>query len=64
MSAVDEQGFKGEIEITKDLTLPKLFVTQAKKFGDTKVAMREKEYGVWLPVTWSQYFENVKQITL
>ena len=26
--------------------------------------MREKEYGVWLPVTWSQYLENVKQITL
>ncbi len=64
MSAVDEQGFKGEIEITKDLTLPKLFVTQAKKFGDSKVAMREKEYGVWLPVTWGQYLENVKQITL
>ncbi len=64
MSAADERGFKSEIEITKDLTLPKLFVTQAKKFGDAKVAMREKEYGVWLPVTWSQYLENVKQITL
>ncbi len=64
MLAADEQGIKGEIEITSDLTLPKLFVSQAKKFGDSKVAMREKEYGVWLPVTWGQYLENVKQITL
>lgn len=64
MLAADEQGIKGEIEITSDLTLPKLFVSQAKKFGDSKVAMREKEYGVWLPVTWGQYLESVKQITL
>jgi long-chain acyl-CoA synthetase len=64
MLAADEQGIKGEIEITSDLTLPKLFVSQARKFGDSKVAMREKEYGVWLPVTWGQYLENVKQITL
>ncbi|MFH0960365.1 MAG: AMP-binding protein, partial [Pseudomonadota bacterium] len=64
MLAADEQGIKGEIEITSDLTLPKLFVSQTKKFGDSKVAMREKEYGVWLPVTWRQYLENVKQITL
>lgn len=64
MLAADKQGIKGEIEITSDLTLPKLFVGQAKKFGDSKVAMREKEYGIWRPVTWSQYLENVRQITL
>ncbi len=26
--------------------------------------MREKEYGIWRPVTWEQYLENVKYITL
>ena len=28
-----------EIEITKDLTIPKLFLQAAKKYGDKKVAM-------------------------
>lgn len=64
MSAADELSRPGEIEITEDLTLPKLLVRQCEKFGDSKVAMREKEYGIWRPVTWKQYLENVKQITL
>ena len=64
MSAADEQHYKGEIDITKDLTLPKLLVRQCRKFGSGKVAMREKEYGIWRPVTWTEYLENVKQITL
>ncbi len=64
MSAADELNRPGEIEITEDLTLPKLLVRQCEKFGDAKVAMREKEYGIWRPVTWKQYLDNVRQITL
>lgn len=64
MSAADEQRRPGEIEITEDLTLPKLLVRQCEKFGDAKVAMREKEFGIWRPVTWKQYLESVRQITL
>jgi len=52
------------IEITKDLTIPKLFLQSAKKYGDKKVAMREKEFGIWVPITWQQYYENVKRIGL
>ncbi|MBI5568518.1 MAG: AMP-binding protein [Desulfomonile tiedjei] len=64
MSAEDKQVFYEEIEITDDLTLPKLFVRQCRKFGSEKVAMREKEFGIWRPITWTQYLENVKHITL
>ena len=64
MSAAGDPGFKGEIEITKDLTLPKLLVRQCQKYGDAKVAMREKEFGIWCPVTWKQYLDNVRDITL
>ncbi|MGD9817317.1 MAG: AMP-binding protein [Desulfomonilaceae bacterium] len=64
MSAAGDPGFKGEIEITKDLTLPKLLVKQCEKYGDSKVAMREKEFGIWCPVTWKKYLDNVKEITL
>ncbi|MCP4667604.1 MAG: long-chain fatty acid--CoA ligase [Deltaproteobacteria bacterium] len=52
------------IEITKDLTIPRLFLTQCKKFGKSKVAMREKEFGIWIPFTWQDYYENVKYLSL
>ena len=52
------------MEITKDLTIPKLFYEKAKRYGKNKIAMREKEFGIWRPITWHDYFENVKQITL
>ena len=53
-----------EIEITKDLTIPKLWMQSAKKYWDKKVAMREKEFGIWVPITWQEYYENVKRIAL
>ena len=52
------------MEITKELTIPKLFFQQARAFGDDRVAMREKEFGIWCPITWKQYFEEVKYLTL
>lgn len=55
---------KRENEITKDLTIPKLFLKAAQNYGDKKMAMREKEYGIWVPITWKQYYENVKRIAL
>lgn len=51
-------------EINKDLTVPKLFLQSAQKYWDKKVAMREKEFGIWVPITWKQYYENVKRIAL
>jgi long-chain acyl-CoA synthetase len=53
-----------KIEITPELTIPKLFYQQAKRYGKDRVAMREKEFGIWLPVTWHSYLENVKYIAL
>ncbi len=52
------------IEITEDLTIPKLFYMQAKRYGKERVAMREKQYGIWRPITWQQYLDNVKHIAL
>jgi long-chain acyl-CoA synthetase len=53
-----------DIEITRDLTIPKLFLRATKRYWDKKVAMREKEFGIWVPMTWKQYYENVKRIAL
>jgi long-chain acyl-CoA synthetase len=52
------------VEITKDLTLPKLFYEKAKHYWANRVAMREKEYGIWMPFTWEDYFNHVKRLTL
>lgn len=57
-------GGKSDFQVTKDLTLPKLFVERCRKYGADKVAMREKEFGVWRPITWQDYYDNVKQIGL
>jgi long-chain acyl-CoA synthetase len=51
-------------EITKDLTIPKLFRESAARYGKDKVAMREKEFGIWQPITWHDYLENVKYLAL
>jgi Long-chain acyl-CoA synthetases (AMP-forming) len=53
-----------EIEITKDLTIPKQLVRTAKEYGDRKVAMREKEFGIWRSYTWADYLERVKALAL
>ena len=52
------------IEITKDLTIPKLLLRAARRYGDRKVAMREKEFGIWRPITWREYLERVKALAL
>ncbi len=52
------------IEVTKDLTIPKLFISQCKRYGKNKVAMREKEFGIWIPFTWQDYYDNVKYLSL
>ncbi|MBN1843203.1 MAG: AMP-binding protein [Deltaproteobacteria bacterium] len=52
------------MEVTKDLTIPKLFLQRAKAYGKGKVAMREKEFGIWRPITWHDYLENVKYLAL
>lgn len=45
-------------------TLPGLLLRNARKYGDKKVALREKEFGIWQSVTWRQYYEHVKYFAL
>ncbi|MCJ7683757.1 MAG: AMP-binding protein [Desulfobacteraceae bacterium] len=46
------------------LTLPALLHRNAEKHGDTRVAIREKEFGIWQSVTWRGYYENVCDFAL
>lgn len=44
-------------------TLPSLLLDNAANFGD-KVALREKEFGIWQDVSWKQYLDHVKYLAL
>ncbi len=45
-------------------TFPKLLREKYLKWGDSKIAIREKDYGIWNEVTWKGYYENVKYFAL
>jgi long-chain acyl-CoA synthetase len=53
-----------DIEITPELTLPKLLLAKAERFGAAKVALREKEFGIWQSFTWKAYLEHVRYFCL
>ena len=52
------------VEVTPELTLPKLLLETARHYGEGKAAMREKEFGVWRPITWRQYLAEVRLLAL
>ena len=45
-------------------TLPSVFVARAQRYGSRKVALREKQYGIWQEVTWEQYYAHVRAVCL
>ena len=50
--------------MTDFITMPMLLKRNADRFGHNRVAIREKEFGIWQPVTWRGYFENVRDFAL
>ncbi len=44
-------------------TLPKLFRQRCRENG-SKVAHREKDYGIWLSYTWTDFWEHSRLIGL
>ena len=45
-------------------SLPAILKANAEHYGDSRVAIREKEFGIWQSVTWKGYYENVKSFAL
>ncbi len=63
MSRGDELKYLDRV-IDEELTLPKLVLETCRKYGDRKPAFREKEFGIWRPITWKAYHDRVKYIAL
>ena len=59
-----DKAYTIPFQINEDLTLPKVLMETAKRYGDSKVATRQKEFGIWRPITWKKYLDNVKTIAL
>lgn len=47
-----------------DDTLPKLLLRKYHTFGDTKVAWRKKDFGIWQEYTWKDCYDKVKAVSL
>lgn len=45
-------------------TLPKRLQAMARKYGRSRVALREKEYGIWQEYTWQDYLDHVRDFCL
>jgi len=44
-------------------TLPKLFLRNVNQYRD-RVALREKDLGIWKRVTWGDYYEHVRDFAM
>jgi long-chain acyl-CoA synthetase len=44
-------------------TLPKLLRLNAQRYAN-RVALREKDFGIWQAITWSEYLDRVQQFAL
>lgn len=45
-------------------TFPKLLIEKANQYGSKKIALREKDLGIWQSFTWQDYLERVKYFSL
>jgi long-chain acyl-CoA synthetase len=45
-------------------TLPKCFLAKLQQYGDDKVAMRQKDLGIWRNITWKESYEHVRRFSL
>ena len=46
------------------MTLPQMLAAHAQRYSRGKVALREKEYGIWQEVTWEDYAGHVRSLCL
>lgn len=49
--------------MSAEKTLPSLLIEKATSSGNS-VALRQKSYGIWNEITWNEYLENVKSLSL
>lgn len=51
------------VSIPDVLTLPGLLIRNSNKLNN-KIAIREKEFGIWKEIAWKEYLDNVRLVAL
>ncbi len=49
---------------TKPDTLPKLLLHNYRRYKDSKIALREKDRGIWKRYTWADYYAIVERLSM
>jgi len=71
VSGTAAQGTPGAVRVVRprepapepvadDVTFPKLLYALADRYGDDRVALQEKRYGIWQPMSWAAYRARVR----
>lgn len=45
-------------------TLPQFLAARARAWGDGRTALREKDFGIWRPISWAEYLDQVRRFSL
>lgn len=45
-------------------TIPQYFLQTVQKYGQKKVALRQKEFGIWREFNWQESYQQVQQFSL
>ena len=53
-----------EPAMAEEDTLPKILLRNYQKYGDRRIAVRQKDFGIWNRYTWKEYYQNVKYFSL
>jgi len=53
-----------QVDGAKGDTWPKVLTHNYEKYGDARIAMRHKRYGIWQRHSWKDYYRNVKYLAL
>jgi long-chain acyl-CoA synthetase len=61
-SAADTDSLRTALK-NAAITIPQLLRQRAAMHGD-ELALREKEYGIWNPYSWSHYYETARAVAL
>ena len=47
--------------MSESATFPQLLASFAERFGDRRVALQEKRFGIWQPIAWAGYHQRVRR---
>jgi len=48
------------LPVDETTTFPKLLAELDQRYGDSRIAVQEKRYGIWQPFTWRQFHARVR----